>query len=245
MKAIALVMAGLTAATFVQSASAANWTMTYNGLGLNETVGIRFRNLESWDSATAASGFDGVEAGQHNFTVYGKTYSNYCVQLFEGLVEGETNVWCTAALADVPDGPPAPGPMGAIKAVLIQDLYARFHQSVKDSGNSVQHAAFNVVLWEITHESLAAADADAALAQLSLVNGALQLDGAKVSVLNAANAMLALLGDGGFKSLGDNLFGLTHPTRQDHLVVVPIPAAAMLAGVGLLGAGLLRRRFTK
>ena len=247
MKAITFGTVALVATAVAQSAFAANWSMTFTGYGLNENVGVRFNNSESWNSATAASGFANLNAGQHNFTVYGKTYSNYCIQLFESVGQvGDTNTWCTAALVDVPDYPPFPGPMGAIKATLVQDLYARFHAGVKNSGDSIQHAAFQVALWELTHEKFDAADAASTLAQLSLVNGALQMNGSlDPAVLAAANAMLAGLGIGGFQTLGDNLFGLTSETKQDQLVVVPIPAAALLAGVGLIGAGLIRRRIAK
>lgn len=247
MKAITLGTVALVATAIAQSASASNWTMTFTGYGLNETVGVRFNNSDSFNSATAASGFANIHAGQHNFNVFGKTYSNYCVQLFESAGQvGETNVWCTAAVADVPDAPPAPGPMGAIRATLVQDLYARFHAGVKASGNSVQHAAFQVALWELTHEKFTAGDATSTLAQISLEHGALQMKGSDdPAVFAAANNFLAGLGTGGFKTLGDNLFGLTNPTKQDQLVVVPIPAAALLAGVGLLGVGLIRRRVAK
>jgi hypothetical protein len=247
MKAITFATVALVATAVAQSASAANWSMTFTGYGLNELVGVRFNISESFDSATADSGFAGLIAGQHNFTVYGKTYSNYCVQVFEGVGQiGDTNIWCTAALADVPDAPPQPGPMGLIKATLVQDLYARFHATVKNSSDSIQHAAFQVALWELTHEKFTAANATDALAQISLLNGALQMNGSEdLAVLTAANAMLIQLGVGGFQSIGDNLIGLTSASKQDQLVVVPIPAAALLAGVGLLGVGLVRRRFNK
>jgi hypothetical protein len=246
MKAITLGTAAALAVVVAQGAQASNWSMTFTGYGLNQTVGVRFNNSESFDSANANSGFAGLKAGQHNFTVFGKTYSNYCVQIFEPIgAVGSTDVWCTADLASVPDAPPGPGPMGAIKAALMQDLYARFHETVKNSGDATQHAAFQVLVWEISHEKITAADAASAIAQLSLIAGALQINEESLvgaNVFAAANLMLAQLGVGGFRSLGDNLFGLTNEVKQDQLVVVPIPAPALLAGLGLLGVGILRRR---
>ncbi|MDZ4753057.1 MAG: hypothetical protein SGJ11_00995 [Phycisphaerae bacterium] len=243
MKAITVGTTALLAVAIAQSASADCWSMTFAGYGLHQTVGVRFNNSEAWDSATANSGFAGVSAGQLNFTVFGQTYSNYCVQLFEGVGQvGETNTWCTAAIEDVPEAPPAPGPMGALKATLVQDLYARFHATVKDSADANDHAAFQVVLWELTHEKFDAATAVLALDQIDLLEGALQLNGAHATILALANDMIDALGDGGFQSIGDNLIGLTSQLKQDHLVVVPIPAPVLIAGLGLLGVGILRRR---
>ena len=57
-------------------------------------------------------------------------------------------------------------------------------------------------------------------------------------VLNTANAMIASLGTGGWNSMS-NLLGGTNATNQDLLIVVPSPAIAGLAGLGLVG---MRRR---
>jgi len=218
--------------------------MTFEGFGLSKNVGVKYDASKNWDSATATS-FGNITAGQLEFTVFGKTYLNYCVQLFEGLPQGVNADWCVTDVASVPDAPPAPGPMGALIASLVQDLYARFHQSVQDSIDSVQTAAFQVAIWELTHENFTAnATVADVLDEISLENGAFQQhkNAANQLVFDAANAMLAQLADGGLKSLGVNLFGLTHETYQDQLVVVPIPAPVLMAGLGLLGAVALRRR---
>ncbi len=50
--------------------------------------------------------------------------------------------------------------------------------------------------------------------------------------------MIAALGTGGWNSMS-NLLGGTNATNQDLLIVVPSPAIAGLAGLGLVG---MRRR---
>ena len=57
-----------------------------------------------------------------------------------------------------------------------------------------------------------------------------------------AASMLASLGQGGFGSMGPNLLGLSNASAQDQLLVVPIGAPAILAGLGLVGIGIMRRR---
>lgn len=243
MKAFGLAIAASAAAVMVSSASADTcWTLTYNGYGLNQFVGVSYDAGKDWDGAAAAS-YSNIKAGQHLFSGLGNNFSNYCVQLFEGMPSNPpTAEWCIEAVENIPDQPPAPGPMGSLKATLVQDLYARFHYSVQNSNDSTQTAAFQVVLWELTHENFDAANAAAALAQIDLSLGAFQMSGSNVDVFDAANDMIQALGDGGFLSLGSNLFGLTNLQYQDMLVVVPIPAPVLLAGLGLIGAVVMRRR---
>jgi hypothetical protein len=74
------------------------------------------------------------------------------------------------------------------------------------------------------------------------MKGAFQASAANSSGYNDAAAMLASLGTGGFRTIGSNLVGLTNASAQDQLLVVPVGAPAILAGLGLLGVGLIRRR---
>lgn len=124
--------------------------------------------------------------------------------------------------------------MGALKATVIRDLYARFYHTVKASGSDTLNAAFQCLVWEITHENTNAQTAAGVLGQLDLGKGAFQLkvDGNNnnAGVFGAANSMLAELGgssddDFRFFSNGDNLRGLRHDTAQDQILVVPISCA--------------------
>lgn len=238
-------------AACASSAHADQWCLNYDGYGSHRVMGLNYDASRSWDSVTRTT-FSGIKVGEHKFNAYGGSISTFCVQLFEGLTAGNTVCFDVVAVEDVPEGPPAPGPMGSIAATLIQDLYARYYQYVTDgsltaSERDMRCAAFGVAIYELSHENFDAADAAGAAAQASLVNGAFQADANDPRVgandaFNLAASMLASLGSGGFRSLGDNLLGLTNPDFQDQLVVVPIPAALGLAAVGLVGVRALRRR---
>lgn len=238
----------------VTSANAGQWNLTYDGQGSNLLTNIHFDNNAAWN-AGAASSFNSIHVGEHLFHIGQLQYSTFCVQLWEGLTVGETVCFNEVPVANVPDAPPAPGPMGAIKATLVQDLYWRYHALVTDESAdaataNIRNAAFQLALYEITHEKLDAGDAASATGQLSLSLGGFQAEGRPATAGSADAAqlaadMLAALGTDGFHYFGNGLKGLTDPTRQDQLIVVPIPAAIGLAMGGLGLVGVLRRRMKK
>ena len=232
-------MIGLAAAAALSfgAVASANITMTYLGSGLHQTSGVNYNASRSWDARTAAS-FTTIKTGQLRWNVWGKERVMFCVQLFEGNTVGVSYEYECTDIANVPDAPPSPGPMGEIKATIVSELYRRFYsQTNTDLGAS----AFALALYEITHENLDSSSAEGAAAQLSLANGAFQAS-AGSSAFSTAAAMLASLGQGSFQGVGNNLIGLTNPDHQDQIVLVPIGAPAVIAGLGLLGVGLLRRR---
>jgi hypothetical protein len=97
-------------------------------------------------------------------------------------------------------------------------------------------AAFSVLLWELTHESITATTREGVLGQMSLSTGAFRAN-LTTGVLAAYDEMFSSLGSGGW--LAAEIRGWTHPTAQDQLVrIVPAPGAAALLGL----AGLVGRR---
>ena len=62
----------------------------------------------------------------------------------------------------LPDPPPLPGPMGAARSLVMQDLFSRWYDDVMGrSGSDLKNhaAAFQMVIWEISHEMSATGDA--------------------------------------------------------------------------------------
>lgn len=236
-----VLMSAVAVAGIAASADATTWTLTFNSVSPNQIVGVNYNAARS-NAAGPASSFNSVYAGSMNWTgPYGKSYSTYCTQLNEYISFGQTVTYTETAIENVPDAPGSPGPMGSLKATLLRDLYARHYAAVKSSSSAQLHAAFQVAIWEITHENLNAANAAGALAQLNVGTGAMQINAANAGVFAAAQSLLAGLGVDGFRSFG-GLLGLSHLTAQDQLLVVPIPMPAALAALGLLGVGVLRRR---
>lgn len=221
------------------AASATNMTLTFDGYGLSGSNRISYNHNRSWDSRGPAT-FYNITCGVHNFTsASGTSRMTFCAQLFEGVTAGNTYTFAVVDPSNVPDEPGNPGNMGALKATLVQDLYRRYYKNID---TATEASAFQLAVYEITHENITAQTAADAVAQLSLMKGAFQASAANSSGYNDAAAMLASLGTGGFGSIGKNLVGLTNATAQDQLLVVPVGAPAILAGLGLLGVGLIRRR---
>ncbi len=242
------------ASCIASTASADNWTLTFTSLGPAKVIGANFNHTRAYNAGPVSS-FSNYWAGEMKWkNAQGKQFKTYCTQINEHINYNQTVTYQQVALEAVPDSPPAPGPMGALKATVIRDLYARFYHTVKASGSDTLNAAFQCLVWEITHENTNAQTAAGVLGQLDLGKGAFQLkvDGNNnnAGVFGAANSMLAELGgssddDFRFLSNGDNLRGLRHDTAQDQILVVPIPAPALMAAAGLLGVGVWARRRAK
>jgi hypothetical protein len=249
---VAGALASMAAAGSISStASAENWTLTFTGLGPAKVVNVNYSNSRSFNAGPVSS-YSSFWAGEMKWkNAQGKQFKTFCTQVSEHITWNQTVTYQQVALEQVPDSPPAPGPMGILKATILRDLYARFYHSVKASGSDTQNAAFQCLVWEITHENTNAQTAAGVLGQLNLGLGAFQLKSGgndnNVSIFAAANNMLAELGGANddefhFFSNGDNMRGLRHDTAQDQILIVPIPAPALLAAAGLVGLGLWRRR---
>lgn len=222
------------------AASASTLTMTYLGRGHTVTTGVAYNSTLAWNSRFTGS-FNTVPVGSQRFGIYGQERTTFCTQIFEGVSVGQQYTFNVVAPSQVPeanDPTNSPGPMGEIKATLVNDLYRRYYAGLS---TATQFGAFQIALYEITHENISATSAAAAVGQLGLQQGAFQANKTG-GVFATASAMLASLGQGGFGTMGPNLSGLMHSSAQDQLLVVPVGAPAILAGLGLLGVGVMRRR---
>jgi len=236
----AVVFAG--AASAVASASLTA-TLTGYAAGGYEQVG--FNSNLSWDSGTAVTLWS-VRAQQHAFTeAGGNQFLSWCAEVYQGVAQGSTYTFDVVAPEQAPGGDVAPGPMGAIKATAARDLFARWINPVNGYVNGAmadrdaKSAAFQIVLWEITHENFTATSAQGILSQMSLTNGAFRAD---ISGETASwyAAIVQSLGVDGFQMVA--LDGLTDEFAQDQLRLSAIPAPAAIALAGFAGLAARRRR---
>ena len=174
--------------------------------------------------------------------------TGFCVEVNEGFGQGVCMKYDVVKYGDVP----GTGPFGTIGSNIqrmnfVGDLYGRHYDNVMSMSGGFQDfvdkvAGFQLALWEITHENHNA-NGVTAKEELSLFKGAFQIEEGTFSAeaVDYAEQFMSSIGDGGLLTVS-NLLGLRNngnPGYQDILIVVPSPAVAGLAGLGLIG---LRRR---
>ncbi len=215
-------------------------------------VTINFDGSITSSSSAARTGGDAAQAGQQNFdhlltngnTAYG-TIVAFCAEVAEAFPDDPIQ-YTMVDPTGVPEEAP-PGNMSANQSALMQDLYAKQYADVANTSNdgswsnaSDESAAFQLVVWEISHESFTSTTLAGMAGELSLSLGAFQAtDTYNANVATIASGMIAGLGGGSGFELFSSLLGGTNPDNQDLLIVVPSPAIAGLAGLGLVG---MRRR---
>jgi hypothetical protein len=195
--------------------------------------------------SAARAGFLTFDVNSVNNNLSGGSLVAFCIEINEGFPDDPID-YTLVDPTQVPEENP-PGNMTANRSQMMQDLYSRYYADVitTDAGESwgnfqSEMASFQLVVWEISHENFSTeSDLSTMKSELSITLGAMAItDYFNTDVLNTANAMIASLGTGGWNSMS-NLLGGTNATNQDLLIVVPSPAIAGLAGLGLVG---MRRR---
>ena len=192
----------------------------------------------------ALAGLINWDVTMFNGQAAGGSLKAFCVEVNEGFPDDPIQ-YTIVDPTGVPEESP-PGNMSSNQSQMMQDLYSRYWADVMSSAEESwtsyadEAAAFQLVVWEISHENYSdPTDLSSMKSELTIELGAFVATNYYSSdVLNAANAMIAALGTGGWVN-SSGLFGGTNPTNQDLLIVVPTPAIAGLAGLGLVG---MRRR---
>ena len=245
----------LVASCFGGSASAGVWApgnsidIQYMGTSPRAILRYDFDASRAYNQASTAVGTTAA-AGQTTFRVMdangadsGARLYGFCVEVGEDANAINTNETYTfEELTAVPEDSP-PGPMSAMRASVMEDLYARYFYSTTQGSDADTFAAFQLAIWEVSHENSGSAgdagvSASSFIDKLFIEQGAMDITDADSNVVSIAQAMLNALGTGGLQGMS-GLYGISNPNFQDFLVVVPSPAIAGLAGLGLVG---MRRR---
>ncbi len=225
MVAVAVLLAGFAPA----SAQAATVTAK-----LNSVTGQSFKyKLGASDLTTTAGIFDWTRTGGDASNPTGD-FKSFCVELDQTLSLGNTFTYEIIATSEGPKPGLAlgAGPMGQTKADMLAKLWAaHFDQALLSNANA---AAFQVAVWEIVYDG-----------NLDLFDGGFQarytnLGSAPVFVQTAQSWLDGL---GNLTEMAA-LRVMSNGSRQDQLVMVPLPAAAW-AGLSLIGAVAMRRKLRR
>jgi hypothetical protein len=193
------------------------------------------------DSTEAITTYN-IRMADHRWSLGGKMVTSWCVQIYQGATNGLNYEFEVVAAEMVPQAPPAPGPMGVMKAAMLRDAMSRWldvdSRVVASAGSAnASAAAFAALVWEISHENFGTSDIDVARSRISLASGAFRstLTG---EALEIYSKMAASLGSGGWNWI--DVEGWRNPSAQDQVRLVPGPG--VLTALALVGIGGRRRR---
>lgn len=231
-------------------------TLQLDGMGAYESYSLAIDAQLSSSSSADVTYVNGISTGERIWTSqYGREVVTYCIQVYESVAVGEEYTFdIHHDLTEVPESPPHPGNMNAAQAGMIQDLYARFIDTktgyllentalTNEFDYETAASAFQLVVWEIVNENITDGTLENAASQLSLELGAFRADLVNsVAAKDATSMIMATLGETTWLSTNGNVLGLTNSANQDQLMVVPLPMPGVLAGIGVIGAMVLRRR---
>jgi hypothetical protein len=229
---------------FFATAAGASFTATLDAYGSGEFAACGYNSQLSWNSTDSVALWN-IKAFQHDFSrSAGEDILSWCAEVYQSVNVGSSYLFDEVAVEQVPTGG-NPGPLGSLKAVVIRDLFARWVDpatglvigSVTD--RDAKSAAFQLAIWEISHENFAATDAASMVNEMSLGLGAFRSTPSGAAS-GWYDAIRNSLGVGGFQSAV--VLGLSSPSAQDQLVLVPIPAPGALALLALVGVSSRRRR---
>ncbi|MCC7389727.1 MAG: PEP-CTERM sorting domain-containing protein [Phycisphaerales bacterium] len=212
----------LAVASLAAGASADSVNITFDGVSgnLGGTVSI---NLSGGLSFADGSHNKSVWAGQLSHTIDGEASKTYCTELTQ---------WAHSGVYDIVDVANAPnsGPMGQDKAEAIYRLFNATNGGL-DVNSDKKAKAFQAIIWEIVYD----------------FSSGTNLNSGKVKISGISDYWFNT-----FASFANNLQGNAAPTviaytnqqYQDQLGMrmVPLPGAAAMAGLGLGGIAIRRRR---
>ena len=233
----AIVLAGLAAGHASADSIVAKITGVKYATSSYTTVGVVFNGTD-YHQVIAGPEMWHQTAGT---TLLGDSSGNFltfCVEINQDVHLGGTYTFYTGTVESAPTpGNPIPGSsgMGAAKAALLDELWARHYADITDANSG---AAFQVAVWDIVYD-----------ADFNLNVGNFHAYG-NTSAINLAASWLTDINTNASDYPNPNLIALKSNDYQDQVTFgpppkspplsTPLPSAASGATVALFGLGLKR-----
>lgn len=225
------------------AAASADVTATLEQYSSGAYERVNLTSNASWDASSAVWYFNSG-AFQHAFSsADGTGFRGWCTEFNQGIPLGWTGTFGVVGIDGAPLGGRAADATTTVRSALMQDLFARWIDvetravAVAGSDRNAASAAFQLLVWEISHENFSTSSLATALPRISLDLGAFR-SAASAGTRSWFDTFASSLGSGGWRSA--ELEVLMNSTAQDQVRLVPAPG--VLATLALAGCAGLRRR---
>lgn len=218
------------------SAIASPIAVDFRGTALGKSASVSFHSGDS-SAFTNRNLFVGQLV--HRMDVLGsgnRDFITYCIDLTQNAGDGNFNL---VNLRDAPITNPAPTNKWQLNENQVDALNSLYNAHFANADTNNEAAAFQAAVWEIVFDW-------ASVEGRTFTSGdSTNLTGGKVRIHNNISNtyftqyLSAAVAEGNTRSV---LAAIVSNSRQDQLVVIPLPGAGALAGAGMLMVASRRRR---
>ena len=224
-------------------------TLARLGAGSYQNVAVKGAN--NWNALSGDEIFYNLRTFEHEWVFNDgaseeSSFITHCVEIYQGVTVGAEYMYDVVSIESVPERPNGgwPGNMGEERARLLRDLYAGWANpntggvNGSASDRDAIASAFQLMVWEITHENFEAVLAEDMVSQINFDLGAIQRQfngSGQDTVGDYVIQMTASLSDGPLEYA--DLVGWTEENAQDQARFIPAPGVLMAfaGGFALLG----------
>jgi hypothetical protein len=200
--------------------------LEFSGMASFEQVKYLFDESLSWDSPREETPYNAFSG---RLTFNGGSFDAFCIELAQDVTR--KSVEYESFSLEGENG------FASERVQLMASLFDGFYANVVSSDSNAMAAAFQMMVWELTHENFETLSK--AIGEISLSNGSTQFGGYSSE---AAGYFFEMQEQLSYQLDTSKLYGLRNENYQDFVTYeVPGPSVLALSGIALL-MGRSRRR---
>ncbi len=200
--------------------------LEFSGMASYEQVQYLFDESLSWDAPKQDAQ---KRAFSGRLTFNDGSMDGFCIELAQDVTRDSVDYESFSLEGE--------GVFASQRIQLMASLFDGFYENVVSSDSNAMAAAFQMMVWELTHENFA--NLSKAIGEISLSNGATQFAGYSSDAAGYFSEMREQLS---YQLDTSALYGLRNENYQDFVTYeVPGPSVLVLSGIALL-MGRSRRR---
>lgn len=217
------------------SALAGPIAVDFRGTGLGKAASVTFASGDS-SAFSNRNLFVGQLIHRLGTGQTAKDFITYCIDLTQYAGDGMFNL---VNLRDAPITSPAPSHKWQLGQGQVDALNALYHARAGDIDTNNEAAAFQAAIWEIVFDwSSVNGHTFNANNSYNLTHGVVRVNN-NISNSYFTNYLTAAVTRSNTSGI---LAAIVSETKQDQLVVIPLPSAGAMAGAGMMMMASRRRR---